>query len=46
MKPVTYPTELQLSVYRKFLEQFIVFTDEEWNIFRTHLNIFLQHITM
>ncbi|WP_256013561.1 Crp/Fnr family transcriptional regulator [Desertivirga xinjiangensis] len=39
MKPATYPTELQLLVYRKFLEQFIVFTEEEWSIFKTYLHL-------
>ena len=31
------PTQLQLLIYRKYMEQFVVFNDDEWSIFIEHL---------
>ncbi|WP_207535070.1 Crp/Fnr family transcriptional regulator [Desertivirga arenae] len=33
------PSQLQLLVYRRFLEQFVVFTDEQWEIFCNELQL-------
>ncbi|HEY1025917.1 MAG TPA: Crp/Fnr family transcriptional regulator [Sphingobacteriaceae bacterium] len=34
-----YPTELQLLFFRKALEQFVVFTEREWDIFAGYLHV-------
>jgi CRP-like cAMP-binding protein len=33
------PTSIQLKVFRKHLESFVVLTDDEWNIFSRHLRL-------
>lgn len=33
------PSELQLLVYRKYLERFVVYTDEQWTIFSEELQL-------
>ncbi|WP_207422430.1 Crp/Fnr family transcriptional regulator [Desertivirga brevis] len=33
------PSQLQLLVYRKYLEQFVVYTDEQWEIFSEELQL-------
>ena len=33
------PTSLQLQVYRKYLQPFVVFEEEEWNVFSEQLYV-------